>query len=488
MRTAVLERTRRFFGLADSSAFTVLRKAVEPFIRSTRSIAKATVINRNEQPSPKPPHKNRYLLMSAILAPVALGVAFEPWKSAEMSSIAAEHVAPAADRTVTVSKPTREATASVMLPASFRPWQVASLNARVSGYLAAWHKDLGDRVTAGELLAEIDTPELDQELMTGRALVREAVAAVAQARAERVEAEADLKVAEAQVARARSEVTLAKSQHVRRGELAAKNVISREEFETFATQVETRTAEINAAESDVLRRQTNLETRNAIIEAREATVNSRQANVNRLEELQAFKRIVAPFDGVVTRRTAEVGMLVTAGQGSVFVIEDLSRIRVQLAVPQAFAALTHIGMSVAIRIPEFVGSSVIAEVTRVADSVDSSSRTMLAEIELDNHDRRFQSGIYAQVTLNASQGNESWTVPTNVLAMRIDGPHVAVISDSNQIEMRRVTLGRDLGTRIVVMEGINGTERLVVNPSDDLVNGLRIQMAPAKPEQILTQL
>ncbi|WP_010584475.1 efflux RND transporter periplasmic adaptor subunit [Schlesneria paludicola] len=487
MRTAVLERTRRFFGLADGSSFTALRNAVRPFIRSTRPTTKSAVVNQVDRPGPKSPRKNRFLLMSAILAPAALGVAFEPWKSTEATSVAAEHGAIATDRTVTVSRPTREATATVVLPASFRPWQVASLHARVSGYLAAWHKDLGDSVSAGELLAEIDTPELDQELMTARALVREAVAAVTQARAERVEAEADLKVAEAQVTRARSEVNLAKSQHVRRGELVAKNVISREEFETFTTQVETRTAEINAAESDVTRRRTNLETRTAIIEAREATVNSRQANVNRLEELQAFKRIVAPFDGVVTRRTAEVGMLMTAGQGSVFVIEDLNRIRVQLAVPQAFASLTHVGTVAGIRIPESLGSVVTAEVTRIADSVDSSSRTMLAEIELDNRDRRFQSGIYAQVTLNASQGNESWTVPTNVLAMRIDGPHVAVISDSNRIEMRRVRLGRDLGTRIVVTEGIKGHERLVVNPSDDLSDGLQIQVAAPKTEQILTQ-
>src|SRR5207248_3213232 len=144
-----------------------------------------------------------------------------------------------------------------------------------------------------------------------------------------------------------------------------------------------------AAQSDLARRRTNLQTRAAIIEARQATANSRRSNVDRLQELQAFKRIVAPFDGVITSRTAEVGMLVNAGKEALFVIEDLSRIRVQLNVPQTYAMQTAAGVTATISLPESHLQPVHAEITRIADSVDASSRTMLAEIELDNTDHHF---------------------------------------------------------------------------------------------------
>ncbi len=333
---------------------------------------------------------------------------------------------------------------------------------------------------AGELLAEIETPELDQELAAAKALVREAEAAVAQARAERKEAEADLKVAEAQLVRIEAESELARSQLVRREKLLANRSVSQEEYETSMRQVEARTADVAGAESDIVRRRTNLETRAAIIDVREATAKSRRANVERLNELQVFKRIVAPFDGVVTRRTAEVGMLVTAGKESLFVVEDMSRVRVQMNVPQTYASQTSPGVMASITLPESSQEAVPGKITRVAESVDSTSRTMLAEIELENAGHRFQPGSYAQVTLTTAQNSAAWTIPTNTVQMRVDGPHVAVVNEQSRIEIKRVTLGRDLGPRVVVVDGIRGDERLVVNPTDDLVSGLQIRINNAE--------
>ena len=241
-------------------------------------------------------------------------------------------------------------------------------------------------------------------------------------------------------------------------------------------QTEASLADVAAAESDVVRRRANLETRAAIIEVRDATANSRKANVGRLEELQAFKRIVAPFDGVVMRRTAEVGMLVTAGQETLFVLVDASRIRVQINVPQTYAMQTRPGVPVSISLPESAQSDVPGEITRIASSVDAASRTMLAEVELMNESLELQPGSYAQATLELPRGGDAWTIPTNTIAMRVDGPHVAVVDDQHQIELKKISLGRDLGARVVALEGIGGNERLVVNPSDDLVDGLRVQV------------
>jgi RND family efflux transporter MFP subunit len=192
--------------------------------------------------------------------------------------------------------------------------------------------------------------------------------------------------------------------------------------------------------------------------------------------MQAFKRILAPFDGIITRRMAEVGMLVTAGKDALFGIEEMDRVRVQVKVPQAYSRQARIGTTATVAVPESAEQAVRAKISRVSDSVDSANRTMLAEIELNNASNRFQPGSYAQVTLTIVQSESHWSIPTNTLSMRVDGPHVAVVNSQNKIELRPIVLGRDLGNRILVVDGITGQEQLVVNPSDDLTNGLPVMV------------
>ncbi|HVC95865.1 MAG TPA: efflux RND transporter periplasmic adaptor subunit [Pirellulales bacterium] len=433
-----------------------------------------TVVVPAERLPKRRSHKRLLWLAPAML--VVASVFYQPWKSASSEAVPEAGKSDGTVRIVKVDRPAPAATSSVVLPATFRPWQTTSLHARVSGYLKAWHYDLGARVHAGEVLAEIETPELDQELAEGKSLASEAVAAAVQAKAERTEAEADLEVAEAQLDRIQADKELVKSQLGRRKKLLPTGAITHEEYDTFSRQTEARTADVAAAQADVARRRANLATRAAIIEVREATAMSRQAAVARLEELQIFKQIVAPFDGVVMRRSAEVGMLVTAGQESLYVVEDTSRVRVQVNVPQTYAMQTRPGVAAVINVPESALSDVQGTVTRVAESVDAASRTMLAEIELDNASNRLQPGSYAQVTLMVPQANAVWTIPTNTLSMRVEGPHVAVVSEQSQIELKHVSLGRDLGARVVVLDGIRGNERLVVNPGDDLTSGVRVEV------------
>lgn len=421
-------------------------------------------------------------LTSAFVVAGSTTAVYQPWKdSTTVTGTPSAHVE-LVRKSVDVQRPTLATTANVVLPATFRPWQSAGLSARVSGYLTRWHRDLGDQVKAGELLAEIETPELDQEVAAADALAREADAAAIQAKAERTEAVADLKSAEAQLVRVQAELDLSRSQLARREKLVASRVITQEEFDTFSKEVDARTAVVAAAESDVTRRRTNIETRAAVIDARQATAKSRQSSVDRLRELQAFKQITAPFDGVVTRRTAENGMLVSAGREELFVVEDMSRIRVQLNVPQAYSMQTVPGVTASITVPDTSLKGVTGTITRVASAVDAGSRTMLAEIELENTSLRLQPGSYAQVTLKTQQDQSIWTIPTNTILMRVEGPHVAVASDDDTIELRRVSLGRDLGSRVLVVDGIQGNERLVVNPGNELTNGLPIQVRGGNPQ------
>ncbi len=418
--------------------------------------------------------RSRWIKLS--LAAAIAGVSYLGWAALPGGSVAATSAPSESLRSVKVASPTPVSTSDVVLPATFQPWQTTTLYARVSGYLTAWHRDLGSKVKAGELLAQIETPELDQELAEGESLAAEARAAVVHAQAERTEAEAELRVAQAQLARTEAQIGLSKILLARREKLLTQRAVSQEDVDTFRSEVEARTAEVAAAEADVARRRTSLDTRAAMIAAREATARSRESNVDRLKELQGFKKIVAPFDGVVTKRSAEVGMLVTAGKEALFVVEDMSRIRVQLNVPQTYSMQTRKGALATITLPESNLPAVEGKITRTAGSVDPVNRTMLAEIELENSDLAFQPGSYAKVSLSTTQAGKQWTIPTNTLSMRIDGPHVAVVNNRDEIEMKSVRLGRDLGTRVVVVEGIQGDERLVVNPGDDLANGRKIQV------------
>lgn len=427
--------------------------------------------------------KSSFAKIVVVVALVGGAVALQPWKLIHSKSTAAEvHVVSEGTaepkKTVQVERPAATSVSETVLPTTLRPWQAATLNARVSGYLTAWHKDLGARVTAGEVLAEIETPELDQQLAEAQATAAEATAAVVQSQAERQEAEAEFNVAEAQAFRAKADAELATSQLARREKLLPTNAISQEEYVTFQKQVQARNADVAAAQADVERRRTGLATKAAMITAREAAAKSRQANVERLKETLRFKKITAPFDGIITSRTAEVGMLVTAGKEALFVVEDMTKIRAQTNVPQAFAAQAGIGTKVSLRLPE-AGLVTTATVTRTAESIDPVSRTMLAEVELDNASRRFQPGSYAQSTFSTRQGDAAWTIPTNTLQMRVEGPHVAVVNERSEIELRAVKLGRDLGKRIVVASGLSGRERLVVNPDEELRSGVAVTVVEA---------
>lgn len=457
------------------------------FLPTQHAIGNETSSDRGPVADAPPPRRRSYtrvLAVAAIIAILAVA-AYRASRAWPATPVESESESAATPRTVTITRPVPAETASVTLPATVHAWQVTTLYARVSGYLAAWHRDLGESVKAGELLAEIDTPELDQELMQARALAREAIAFVSQARAEREEAQADLKVAESQLLRVQAETDLARSQLTRRERLLASRSASQEEYETSQRQFEARSADLAAADSDVSRRRAVLATRTAIIEVREATANSREANVERLVELVRFKRIVAPFNGVVTRRNAEVGMLVTVGAEPLYMVEDTQQVRIQVNVPQTYALQVRPGVAARVSIPESSLPVVATEITRIAESIDAGSRTMVAEIELENPAHQFQPGSYAQIGLTTPQNSASWTIPTNTLSMRVSGPHVAVVDAQDQVELRAVRLGRDLGTRVVVVEGIAGNERLVVNPGDDLVDGMPIRIGGTGPAQEL---
>ncbi|MGZ5215956.1 MAG: efflux RND transporter periplasmic adaptor subunit [Caldimonas sp.] len=303
---------------------------------------------------------------------------------------------------------------TLALPGSLQGFQQSPIAARATGYLRRWTHDIGSRVAKGELLAEIDSPEIDQQLSQAVAARQQAAASLA----------------------------LAKSTTERWEALRKKDVVSQQELD---------------------------ERRSAATQS-EANLAAAEANVQRLRQLQGFTKVTAPFSGVITRRSVDTGDLVDSSGKVLFVLTQTDPLRVYVNVPQTYAQLVKPGQKVVVTQAELRGRSFTGEVARTAASIDSATRTMQVEITLANRDGALLPGAYVQVDLPLA-ADATLVVPTNVLLFRGEGTRVAVVDAAGKVHLRAVTLGRNLGEAIEVVDGIGARDRLVVNPSDSLGEG-----------------
>jgi RND family efflux transporter MFP subunit len=318
------------------------------------------------------------------------------------------------------------------LPAEVQAFIQASIHARASGYLKKWYVDIGDAVTNGQLLAEIETPEVDQEL--------------AQARAELDQAKANL--------------NLAKITADRWTELLKSASVSEQE-----------TAE---KQSDYALKQ--------------ADVEAAQANVQRLESLKNFGSVTAPFAGTITVRNTDIGQLVAADSGpELFRLAQTDPLRIYVRVPQQYVHAIKPGQKAQLVFQEMPGKIFTATVTRTAGAADPASRTLLVELQTPNPRGEILAGSYAQVRFNEAADNHVLTLSDNALIFRSEGMQIAVVDSDNKVHLRSVTLGRDFGNTVEVLSGLQADDRVVNNPPDSIADGMTVQIsqpaetnAPAK--------
>ena len=306
---------------------------------------------------------------------------------------------------------------TVVLPGTLQGFVQAPISARANGYLKRWYKDIGSRVQKGELLAEIETPEIDQQL--------------SQAMAARQQAASSLELAHSTVQRWEA--------------LRKRDAVSQQELD---------------------------ERRSADAQAR-ANLAAAEANVERLRQLESFKRVVAPFAGVITRRNVDVGDLIDAGGGAaraLFLLAQTDPLRVYVNVPQSYAQLVKRGQQVTVTQPELRGQNFKGEIVRTAASIDATTRTMQVEVTLANRDGVLLPGAFVQVSLPL-QGGGALTVPTNVLLFRPEGPRIAAVGADGKVSLRAVKIGRNYGEAIEVLDGLSGTDQIVLNPPDSLNDG-----------------
>jgi membrane fusion protein, multidrug efflux system len=317
----------------------------------------------------------------------------------------------------------------LVLPGSLLAYVESPIYARTNGYLLHWYHDIGSRVTQGELLAKIDTPEVDQELN--------------QARATRQQSAAQLEIAR---------ITSQRWENLRKTD-----AVSAQEADQYASAFQQAKANLAAAE----------------------------ANVRRLEQLEGFKDVYAPFTGVLTRRNVDPGALINAGaQAAGRELFDMARIdtlRVFTSVPQAYAPFIKVGGNTNITLQEFPGQKFPAKIARTADAIDTSTRTLLTEVDVPNPDGKLLPGSLGEVHFAVGSNVDRVTVPVNAMLFRAQGAQVAVVGPDKKVQLRHLNIGRDYGTTLEVLGGLSTSDQVVVNPPDSLEDGQQVNVAQAPP-------
>lgn len=380
-----------------------------------------------KEPSASPNHQRRsrrtWIISLIVAAAVLCGLAIGFLPRWHQRQTAKNDTNQLSIPTVTVVTPQPEKPGNgLLLPAEIRPWLEASIYARANGYLKTWIADIGTHVQAGQLLALIETPDLDQQL--------------AQAQAELVLAQANLNLA----------------------------ITTDERWKHLLKTASV--SEQDAAEKAAAR------------QTAAASVEASRANVRRLQELVSFQRVVAPFAGTITIRAVDVGDLIVAGSGGreLFHLAQTEKLRVYVRVPEPSALGIAPGQEASLTIPESPGRSFTATVVTTSEAISATSRTLLTELEVDNSKHEILPYSYGEVRFRAAM-DPALTVPSNSILFRSQGLQVGVVKPDNTVELHQVQVGRDFGQTIEILSGIGPADRVIVNPSDSLLSGTKVRIA-----------
>jgi RND family efflux transporter MFP subunit len=384
------------------------------------------------------PQKRSGLFLVLICAVIVLGVfgAITLLQRKSQYRALAQETESLAVPTVAVIHPSATSDQEdLALPGTLQAYVESPIYARTNGYLKKWYFDIGTRVQKGQLLADIDAPEIDQQL--------------SQARAELGTSQANAQL---------SEITSG-----RYAELLKSDSVSRQEVDNAAGD----------------------------LAAKKATVQSSEANVRRLQDLESFKHIYAPFSGVITRRNVDTGTLVNAGNGGssqqLFFLAQTDPIRVYVTVPENYSAAIRPGLGAYLELTQFPGEKFQGKVVRSAQAIDTATRTLLTEVDVPNKDGRLLPGGFAEVHLQVKVTGPRMQLPVNALLFRSEGLRAIVVDANHKIHLQPLTIGRDYGTSLEVLSGLNVDDWIVINPADSLEDGEQVRVKQSQQVPVFVE-
>ena len=382
----------------------------------------------NYRPSdlgPAPVRRGKILIGAALLVLITAGAVTFLNRKTEADALAKETEAVSVPTVAVVQPEAEPGNDELVLPGNLQAFEESPIFARTNGYLLRWYKDMGSKIQKGELLAAIDTPEVDQEL--------------SQARASREQIKAALE--------------LAKISADRWANLRKSDSVSQQEADQQASGYQQAQANLAAAD----------------------------ANVRRLEQLESFKNVYAPFSGVLTRRNVDPGALINSGAGvagkELFDIARVDPLRVYVSVPQAYAPNIKAGMKANVTLQEFPGQKFMGTVARTADAIDPATRTLLTEVGVPNKDGKLLPGSFGQVHFATGTSIPRITIPVNAMLFRAEGPRAAVVDKDGKVHLRPISIGRDFGATLEILGGLDVSDQIIINPSDSLEEGQKVHVA-----------
>ncbi|HTT60185.1 MAG TPA: efflux RND transporter periplasmic adaptor subunit [Bryobacteraceae bacterium] len=383
-----------------------------------------------------------FALIGVLVAAAVIG-GILPRLTRQKALLAAEETQTGQRPVVEVATATRAPARSTLdLPGDMQALVDSPIFARVDGYLRTRLVDYGDRVKKGQLLAEIDTPELDQQIRQARATLSQSQSALNE-----VKADLDLSKANLNLAR----VTVERWRRLAKGGVVARQEADQKEADFAVTEAQVAKAQASIATA-------------------QETVSANEANLHRLDEMKAFARITAPFDGVITSRNVDIGTLINSGNGGtareLFHIAQIQVLRIFVNVPQTDVGSMHPGQAAELRVQELPGQVFAAHVTRIANALDASSRAMLTVLEVPNPRGVLMPGMYAQVRFSTGRAEAAVRIPSDALILGRQGPRVAVVAPDHRIHLRQIRIGQDLGSELEIVSGLSAGEVVVANPSD----------------------
>jgi membrane fusion protein, multidrug efflux system len=371
-----------------------------------------------------PAGRGKILVGAALLILITAGAMTFISRKSESDALAKETEAISVPTVAVVHPQAEDGNDELVLPGNLQAFEESPIFARTNGYLLRWYKDIGSKIQKGELLAAIDTPEVDQEL--------------SQARASREQV--------------RSALGLAKISADRWANLRKSDSVSQQEADQQASGYQQALANLAAAD----------------------------ANVRRLEQLESFKNVYAPFSGVLTRRNVDPGALINSGAGvagrELFDVARVDPLRVYVSVPQAYAPSMKVGLKANVTLQEFPGQKFLGMVARTADAIDPATRTLNTEVDVPNKGGKLLPGSFGQVHFATGTSVPRITIPVNAMLFRAEGPRVAVVDKDSKVHLRPINIGRDFGATLEILGGLDGSDQIIINPSDSLEEGQQVHL------------
>ncbi len=425
---------------------------------STQEVEKQVTPNappasQPERPPEYPSHR-KVVLIGLLIVVVLVAGFVAGWlpRTRTTMEVNAESKQETARLPIVTVMPAKRAAAEgeIVLPANIQAVTDAPILARADGYVAKRFVDIGDRVKAGQVLATIEAPELDQQVQQAQANVLQAQAAIEQARATEEQAKVQQQLAQVTAQRY--------------GGLLARGAVSKQENDQYQTQY--------------LAQSTQVQALNRGVAAAQQSLAAARANLSRLEQVQSYKQVRAPFAGVITLRNIDTGALISTGQTLMFRVAQTDRLRAYINVPQSDAENIKVGQTASLHVSDF-DQEIQGRIVRTANAIDPSSRTLLAEVEVGNSNGKLMPGAYGQVVIRNRNVNPPLVIPGGTLVIGPKGTQVAVVGKDGRVIIKNVVVGRDLGQTVEITAGLNEGDLCINNPNDDVRSG--VQVDPHRP-------